>query len=114
MPDLITKILSIKKKIEIRQLLSGGVSTRIKDAPKVVQKGQKEIERLEVNKASVVRRDGVVIRAVQHPQQTVRMVNYGPHGAKGDTGEQGPKGDPGSIDNFVMDDLATMFRARLA
>lgn len=111
--DLITRVLALKKQIEIRKLFNSGTATQVKEQPRIIQKGTKEIEKLELPKESVVQRENVVVRSIQRPKETVRLINYGPPGAKGDPGTQGPKGDPGSIDNFIMDDLTAMFRSRL-
>ena len=106
------KILSVIQKVEIKKLI-GGLSTQVRDKPSVVQKGKREIQRLETNRPSVATQENFVIRRVLGEQTILKVSNIGPQGGRGEDGEQGPQGEPGSIDNFEMEDLSAIFRGRL-
>lgn len=111
--SITAKILSVIQQIEVKKVL-GGLKTQVKTAPAIVSRGVKEIERLELNKPSVVSKDAYSIRRVVTEQTVLKVSNIGPQGARGDQGPMGLQGEAGDIDNFIMDDLTSIFRGRLS
>ena len=110
---IIAKVLSNNPSIEIRKIV-GDMNTKVTNNPSIVNRGVREIEKLEINSTSMSAKESHTIKKIETENDIIKMLNYGPVGAKGDKGDTGNQGPAGTLDNFeIASDLRNIFINRL-